>query len=76
MRAKATTLLGELLTRLPTLPLTDGAVQHYATFFAARLADFPSLPGALLALRALLQHHGPAVARHEVRTHAYAAESA
>ena len=60
VRAKAATLLGELLHRLPALPLTEGSVRHYADFFAARLGDFPSLPGALLALRALLQHHGAA----------------
>lgn len=52
--------MGELLHRLPALPLTEGSVRHYADFFAARLGDFPSLPGALLALRALLQHHGAA----------------
>lgn len=40
--------------------MTDGAVHYYVDFFASRLGDFPSLPGSLLALRALLQHHGAA----------------
>jgi hypothetical protein len=37
----ATLLLAELLTRLPTLPLTDAAIATLIKFFASRCADYP-----------------------------------
>ena len=58
VRTRAAALLGEVLNRLPALPLTDAAVHHFVEFFSSRLSDFPSVAGSLLALRALLQHHG------------------
>ncbi len=60
IRTKAAALLGEVLNRLPDLPLSDAAVHHYVEFFTSRLSDFPSVAGSLLALRALLQYHGGA----------------
>ncbi|TFJ84477.1 hypothetical protein NSK_004462 [Nannochloropsis salina CCMP1776] len=57
VRTLSATLLGEVLNRLPSLPLTDAAVHHYVEFFSSRLEDFPSVAGSLLGIRALLQHH-------------------
>ncbi|KAG3078518.1 hypothetical protein PI124_g19883 [Phytophthora idaei] len=57
VRSRATLLLAEVLTRLPELQLTPSAVQLLMTFFADRLADFPSASACLRALLALETHH-------------------
>ncbi|GMF38733.1 unnamed protein product [Phytophthora fragariaefolia] len=57
VRSRATLLLAEVLTRLPELQLAPSAVQLLVTFFADRLADFPSASACLRALLALETHH-------------------
>ncbi|EEY67788.1 MMS19 nucleotide excision repair protein [Phytophthora infestans T30-4] len=61
VRSRATLLLAEVLTRLPELQLTPSAVQLLMTFFADRLADFPSASACLRALLALETHHAAQV---------------
>ncbi|KAF1774852.1 MMS19, C-terminal [Phytophthora cactorum] len=61
VRSRATLLLAEVLTRLPELQLTPSAVQLLMTFFADRLADFPSASACLRALLALETHHATQV---------------
>ncbi|POM71145.1 MMS19 nucleotide excision repair protein, partial [Phytophthora palmivora] len=61
VRSRATLLLAEVLTRLPELQLTPSAVQLLLTFFADRLADFPSASACLRALLALETHHAAQV---------------
>ncbi|RLN96371.1 hypothetical protein BBJ28_00024719 [Nothophytophthora sp. Chile5] len=61
VRARATLLLAEVLTRLPDLQLAPSAVQLLLTFFADRLADFPSASACLRALLALETHHAAQV---------------
>lgn len=57
VRARATLLLAEVLTRLPELQLSPAAVQLLLDFFGDRLADFPSASACLQALVALETHH-------------------
>ncbi|RLN52256.1 hypothetical protein BBJ29_003494 [Phytophthora kernoviae] len=61
VRSRATLLLAEVLTRLPELQLAPSAVQLLMTFFADRLADFPSASACLRALLALETHHAAQV---------------
>ncbi|ETI50001.1 hypothetical protein F443_06351 [Phytophthora nicotianae P1569] len=61
VRSRATLLLAEVLTRLPELQLTPSAVQLLTTFFADRVADFPSASACLRALLALETHHAAQV---------------
>ncbi|KAG7379418.1 mms19 nucleotide excision repair [Phytophthora pseudosyringae] len=61
VRSRATLLLAEVLTRLPELQLAPSAVQLLMTFFADRLADFPSASACLRALLALETYHAAQV---------------
>ncbi|KAE9000052.1 hypothetical protein PR003_g19639 [Phytophthora rubi] len=61
VRSRSTLLLAEVLTRLPELQLAPSAVQLLMTFFADRLADFPSASACLRALLALETHHAAQV---------------
>lgn len=62
VRARATQLLAEVLSRLPELPLTVNAVQLLMDFFADRLADYPSASACLQALLALESNHAKKIA--------------
>ncbi|CAH0485091.1 unnamed protein product [Peronospora farinosa] len=66
VRSRATLLLSEVLTRLPELQLMSSAVQLLLTFFADRLADFPSASACLRALLALETHHAAQISSPRV----------
>ena len=63
-RRRGVLLLAELLTRLPTLPLDDQAVQTFVGFFTARLSDEKCWKETLLGLSALVQHRPLAAPQH------------
>lgn len=48
VRERATLLLAELLVRLPKLPLVPRSAARFASFFASRLADYPSVSAVIL----------------------------
>ncbi|CAN0417261.1 unnamed protein product, partial [Discosporangium mesarthrocarpum] len=43
IRERATLLLAELLSRLPSLPLSAKSAAHLSCFFTSRLKDYPSV---------------------------------
>ncbi|GAQ92653.1 hypothetical protein KFL_010850010 [Klebsormidium nitens] len=55
IRARACQLLAGVIKGIPDVPLQDTAIHSLAEFFASRLADFPSLRGALTGSLALLK---------------------
>ena len=56
-RSRASLLLAKLLEGIDQ-PLTPSQVHHFCVFFNSRLADYPSVAPALLALRVLVENQG------------------
>lgn len=57
-RNKATLLLAEIFRTKVDLPLNGTVIHLYIVFFSQRLTDYPSIIPSLLALIALVHHHG------------------
>lgn len=55
VRARGILLLAEILFRLKTKPLEDSTIHSLTFFFTSRLADWPSLRGAVIGCLALLK---------------------
>jgi hypothetical protein len=50
-------MLGEVLLRLPILPLNEQQFGTLLTFFLERLKDAPTVEGTMKGINALLKHH-------------------
>ncbi len=54
-----TLLLSEVLTRLPTLPLTSGSLTSLSDFYWARIQDWNSIAEVLKGTLALVTNYAP-----------------
>lgn len=57
VRSRGVSLIGEVLTRVPTLSLSPQNASTFAQFLTARLLDFPTVPNVIDAIHALVHHH-------------------